>query len=75
MLRQVAAGGEFQPVRLRENDFWQDFANDLNAALARTAQPSSPASQAPTTDAKTAVPMAPCLPVAGWPEPGHAPSV
>ena len=76
MLKQVAAGGEFQPVRLRENDFWQDFANDLNAALARQAPPSGPASQAPATHEKSAVPVSPCVPpLAAWSEPGHAPSV
>jgi hypothetical protein len=37
MLHHVARGGEVEPVRLREDDFWQGFAAELNAALARLA--------------------------------------
>jgi hypothetical protein len=34
-LKQVVVDGTFDPIELRENDFWHDFASDLNAALRR----------------------------------------
>ena len=30
-MRQLAQGEEFQPIHFRDNDFWQDFANEFNA--------------------------------------------
>jgi len=44
-LRQVARGGEFTPIRLREGDFWHGFAADMNAALARLAAQRGQSSQ------------------------------
>ncbi len=50
-LRNVARGGEFEPIRLRDNDFWHDFAADLNAAFARLdAQQLKPVRQEPVDD-------------------------
>jgi sensor histidine kinase YesM len=34
-LRSVAASGNVENVRLRDGDFWADFAEELNAALAQ----------------------------------------
>jgi hypothetical protein len=34
-LRQVAQQGVVEPVRLRADDYWHEFADDLNAALLR----------------------------------------
>src|SRR3954451_24848887 len=34
-LKQVAAGGTFEPIGLREKDFWHDSASDLKAELRR----------------------------------------
>jgi hypothetical protein len=36
-LRNVEQNGTVESVRLRENDYWQDFAADLNLALAKLA--------------------------------------
>jgi hypothetical protein len=37
VLRKVVEDGTVEPVKLRDNDFWHDFAGILNAALSRLA--------------------------------------
>ncbi len=34
-MRALARGEEVQPIRFREGDFWQEFADEFNAVLAR----------------------------------------
>lgn len=38
-LKQIAQGGKPEPIRLRDNDYWHDFADDLNAALCGCLKP------------------------------------
>jgi hypothetical protein len=45
-LKQIAQGGKPEPIRLRDNDYWHDFADDLNAALARLSHAAAPQSAA-----------------------------
>ena len=42
-LTRYLESGRFNPIKLRQNDFWRALANDLNTAFSRhqTAQPSS----------------------------------
>ena len=40
MMRELAQGNRIEPISLRENDFWHDFAEDFNAAAARLQSPS-----------------------------------
>jgi hypothetical protein len=42
-LKKVAAEGTIEQIELRENDFWQEFAADLNAALRRLKNEAAPA--------------------------------
>lgn len=37
VLRAISAGGAPHPVSLRKDDYWHEFADDLNAALSRLA--------------------------------------
>ncbi len=56
-LRQLAAGEEIQPVKLRKDDFWHEFAAEFNAAVverqplppAESAEPKEPAAAEPLT--------------------------
>lgn len=34
-MRALARGEEVQPIRFREGDFWQEFADEFNAVLSR----------------------------------------
>jgi hypothetical protein len=40
-IKQLADGRVVEPVCLRKEDFWYDFAEDFNRALARMQDPSS----------------------------------
>ena len=37
-IRSINAGEEFRPIKFREDDFWQDVANDFNAMMERFAE-------------------------------------
>jgi len=34
-MRELAEGGDVEPIRFRKGDFWQDFAEDFNRAAQR----------------------------------------
>ncbi|MGD9646839.1 MAG: hypothetical protein AB7U73_14080 [Pirellulales bacterium] len=50
-LRAVANNQEVENVRLRDGDFWSDFAEELNAALAQLDAQRPPAANADEADA------------------------
>jgi hypothetical protein len=35
LLRSLAIGEPVEPIRFRQNDYWQDYANELNAVVGR----------------------------------------
>ncbi|HTM56654.1 MAG TPA: hypothetical protein VL175_21655 [Pirellulales bacterium] len=70
-LKQVVADGTFEPIELRENDFWHDFASDLNAAVRRLKDEANVA-QARARSAVTGAAMLPPVATNGpteWPVP------
>ncbi len=40
-LAEAAQGKEVEPLHFRNNDFWQDIANDFNGLVQRTRKPQS----------------------------------
>jgi hypothetical protein len=53
----VAETGTIEPIRLRENDFWHLFADELNAALARLGSQQRQTSAAPQSQQRLADPI------------------
>lgn len=44
-MRELARGEEVAPIKFREGDFWQDFADDFNALLTRVQGEPAPLQQ------------------------------
>jgi hypothetical protein len=51
-MRALAQGEEVRPIKFRDNDFWQDFADEFNAIAARMQQVAPPSTPAPQTDSQ-----------------------
>ena len=60
VLQQVVANGTVEHIRLRDKDYWHDFAADLNAALSRLAGSSGSTTQ---REQGAAPPVDPRVPV------------
>ena len=41
-MRELARGEHVEPVRFRDGDFWQDFAEEFNAVVARVQREATP---------------------------------
>jgi len=54
-MRQLAAGEPVRPIRFRDGDFWQDFADEFNDVLARVQGDES--SETPRHDQKQEEPQ------------------
>ena len=68
-MRQLAAGEDVRPIRLRDDDLWQDLAADFNALLARLveAEDKIDTARAATKEAATVESSVVGLPVVGLP--------